>query len=97
MDGVTGSLENGLRTHDKKLTVLAICLILGAGLFVQSSGGQLLIGALKLFENLPQSIKGRYELEMEYSNNDSDGSVDEDEFGIMTLDGLVIRERMEED
>ncbi|KAI8451846.1 hypothetical protein BY996DRAFT_6618802 [Phakopsora pachyrhizi] len=92
------------RTHDKKLTVLAICSILGAGLeeggdclFVQSSGGQLLIGALKLFENLPQSLKGRYELEMEYSNNDSDGSVDEDEFGIMTLEGLVIRERTEED
>ncbi|CAH7681945.1 hypothetical protein PPACK8108_LOCUS14621 [Phakopsora pachyrhizi] len=87
------------RTHDKKLTVLAICSILGAGLeeggdclFVQSSGGQLLIGALKVFENLPQSIKGRYELEMEYSNNDSDGSVDEDEFGIVTLEGLVIRE-----
>ncbi|CAH7681821.1 hypothetical protein PPACK8108_LOCUS14476 [Phakopsora pachyrhizi] len=69
------------RTHDKKLTG-------GDCLFVQSSGGQLLIGALKLFENLPQSIKGRYELEMEYSNNDSDGSVDEDEFGIMTLEGL---------
>ncbi|CAH7690907.1 hypothetical protein PPACK8108_LOCUS26377 [Phakopsora pachyrhizi] len=70
------------RTHDKKLTEGGDCL------FVQSSGGQLLIGALKLFENLPQSLKGRYELEMEYSNNDSDGSVDEDEFGIMTLEGL---------
>ncbi|KAI8445206.1 hypothetical protein BY996DRAFT_6541735 [Phakopsora pachyrhizi] len=80
--------QEWMETHDKKLTVLAICSILGAGLFVQSSGGQLLIGALKLFENLPQSIKGRYELEMEYSNNDSDGSVDEDEFGIMTLEGL---------
>ncbi|CAH7690537.1 hypothetical protein PPACK8108_LOCUS25905 [Phakopsora pachyrhizi] len=73
--------QEWMETHDKKLTVLAICSILGAGLF-------LLIGALKLFENLPQSINGRYELEMEYSNNDSDGSVDEDEFGIMTLEGL---------
>ncbi|CAH7673218.1 hypothetical protein PPACK8108_LOCUS8095 [Phakopsora pachyrhizi] len=92
------------RTDDKKLTVLPICSILGAGfkeggdcLFVQSSGGQLLIGALKLFQNLPQSIKRLYELEMEYSNNDSDGSVDEDDFGIGTLEGLVIRERTEED
>ncbi|KAI8444049.1 armadillo-type protein [Phakopsora pachyrhizi] len=78
------------RTHDKKLAVLAICSILGAGLeegggdclSVQSSGGQLLIGALKLFENLPQSIRRRYELEMEYSNNDSDGSVDEEDFRV---------------
>lgn len=54
------------RTHDKKLGLLAICSILSIGLnenaesiLVQSSA-QLLIGALTLFETLPNAIRSVY-------------------------------------
>ncbi|KAG0144277.1 hypothetical protein CROQUDRAFT_95287 [Cronartium quercuum f. sp. fusiforme G11] len=74
-------LSSFQRTHDKKLSLLAICSILSISLnaseesiLVQSSA-QLLIGALTLFESLPNAIRNRFELENEY-NIDSDDSDD---------------------
>ncbi|KAH9819914.1 armadillo-type protein [Melampsora americana] len=74
-------LSSFQRTHDKKLSLLAICSILSISLnesaesiLVQSSA-QLLIGALTLFETLPTAIRNRFELESDY-NLDSDDSDD---------------------
>lgn len=79
------------RTHDKKLGLLAISAILSISLnegvdslLVQSSG-QLVVGALTLFDSLPDAIRTRFELEKKYnldSDDESDlygGASDEDD------------------
>ncbi|MBW0504093.1 hypothetical protein O181_043808 [Austropuccinia psidii MF-1] len=75
-----GRLSSFKRSHDKKLSLLAISAILSISLresldsiLVQSSA-QLIIGALSLFESLPRAIQTRYELEKEYTADSEDGS-----------------------
>ncbi|OAV95089.1 hypothetical protein PTTG_03903 [Puccinia triticina 1-1 BBBD Race 1] len=81
------------RTHDKKLGLLAISAILsisineGVDNILAQSSGQLVLGALTLFETLPDAIRTRFELEKRYNLDSEDGSdlcshgSDEDENG----------------
>jgi len=84
-------LSSFKRTHDKKLSLLAISAILsismseGVDNILAQSSGQLVVGALTLFESLPDAIRTRFELEKRYnldSDDDSDlcsNGSDEDE------------------
>ncbi|KAH9472909.1 hypothetical protein Pst134EA_003508 [Puccinia striiformis f. sp. tritici] len=64
-----GRLLSFKRTHDKKLSLLAISAILsisttqGVDNILAQSSGQLVLGALTLFESLPEAIRTRFELE----------------------------------
>ncbi|PLW19345.1 hypothetical protein PCANC_09135 [Puccinia coronata f. sp. avenae] len=68
------------RTHDKKLALLAISALLsnsmsqGVDNILAQSSGQLVVGALTLFESLPSAIRTRFELEKRYNFDSDDGS-----------------------
>ncbi|KAA1100441.1 hypothetical protein PGTUg99_028911 [Puccinia graminis f. sp. tritici] len=101
-------LSSFKRTHDKKLSLLAISAILsisiseGVDNILAQSSGQLVLGALTLFESLPDAIRTRFELEKSYNLDSDDGSdlcsngSDEDENGENDDDEDVIDQPEEE-
>ncbi|KAI7958393.1 hypothetical protein MJO29_006610 [Puccinia striiformis f. sp. tritici] len=75
-----GRLLSFKRTHDKRLSLLAISAILsisttqGVDNILAQSSGQLVLGALTLSESLPEAIRTRFELEKRYNFDSDDGS-----------------------
>lgn len=71
--------------HDKKISVAAICAILewlalaGSAPLAQSAG-QLVAGALRVFEDLPEALKNRKAQEEDFADEGEEEEDEDEEF-----------------